>query len=86
MGGQASGGVQPLSGAAVRYVLGNGIPIITTIFQNYQAFILDRTRAKVLPCVQSLRLDDAILRIVIVLRDVCSAPHVSHRRARPICY
>lgn len=63
VGGQASGGVQPLSGAAVRYVLGNGIPITTTIFENYQAFILDRTRAKVLPsCVQSLRLDDVVLR------------------------
>jgi hypothetical protein len=63
VGGQASGGVPPLSGAAVRYVLGNGIPIITTIFENYQAFILDRTRAKVLQsCVQSLRLDDIVLR------------------------
>ena len=61
--------------------------IIATLFGNYQAFILDRTRAKVLQsCVQPLRLDDAILRIVIVLRDVCSATHVRQRRARPICY
>jgi hypothetical protein len=63
VGGQASGGVPPLSGAAVRYVLGNGIPIITTILENYQAFILDRSGAMVLQsCASSLRLDDVVQR------------------------